>query len=216
MSDARDGAALRYEVAATRDIDEIAILLAETFALHDPPAVAMGITPADFIHLARAIAAHALPSGLTIITRSVANGEMLGALLTEDPASPAPLESAALSPKFSPIFAILAQLDASYRRGEPPRAGECLHLFLLGVAPAGAGHGIAQRLVAACLENGRRLSYRTAVTEATNRVSQHVFRKAGFSERVRGSYGEFRFEGKTPFRSIAAEGGPVLMDRAIA
>jgi hypothetical protein len=52
-----------------------------------------------------------------------------------------------------------------------------------------------------------------AVTEATNKTSQHIFRKLGFTERVRGSYADHRFEGKAWFTSIDEHGGPVLMDK---
>ena len=54
-----------------------------------------------------------------------------------------------------------------------------------------------------------------AVTEATNTTSQHIFRKLGFTERVRGSYADHRFRGRAVFRSIAEHGGPILMDRSL-
>ena len=54
-----------------------------------------------------------------------------------------------------------------------------------------------------------------AVTEATNKVSQHIFRKLGFVERVRRSYQTHRFDGRAVFASIAEHGGPILMDRSL-
>ena len=138
---------------------------------------------------------------------------MVGALLTEDFASTQPEGLASLSPKFDPIFDILGQLDAEYRGGRAVPHGESLHLYLLGVAIAAAGHGVAKQLVATCLENGVRKGYRIAVTEATASVSQHVFRRLGFVERVHRSYKEYRFGGRAVFASIAEHGGPILMDR---
>jgi ribosomal protein S18 acetylase RimI-like enzyme len=121
-----------------------------------------------------------------------------------------------LSPKFEPIFDILGQLDAEYRAGRPPSPGESLHLFLLGVAESVAGRGVAQHLVTTCLEYGARKGYQLAVTEATNKVSQHIFRKLGFADRVRRSYFNHRFAGRAVFESIAEHGGPILMDRSLA
>ena len=95
------------------------------------------------------------------------------------------------------------------------RPGDSLHLFLLGVADRVAGRGVAQQLVAACLEHGARMGYRLAVTEATNKVSQRIFRKQGFVERVQRSYQTHRFGGRTVFESIAENGGPILMDRSL-
>ena len=124
---------------------------------------------------------------------------MIGAVLAEDAAGALPDGMDRLSAKFSPIFDILGQLEAEYRSGETPRPGESLHLFLLGVAQRFAGQGVAQKLVATCLENGARRGYRVAVTEATNQTSQHIFRRHGFVERVRRSC---RIIGSTVRRSL--------------
>ena len=124
----------------------------------------------------------------------------MGALLTEDSASAMPEGIDRLSPKFDPIFDILGQLDTEYRGDRTVAPGESLHLFLLGVADRAAGRGVAQRLVAAGLERGAQKGYRRAVTEATNTVSQRVFRKHGFVERVRRSYAAHRFGGRSRVR----------------
>jgi ribosomal protein S18 acetylase RimI-like enzyme len=91
--------------------------------------------------------------------------------------------------------------------------GESIHLFLLGVSPRFQGKGVAQQLVGECLANGARRGYRVAVTEATNKTSQYIFRKQGFVERVRRSYADHRFNGQEVFASIAEHGGPILMDK---
>ena len=106
---------------------------------------------------------------------------MIGVLLAEDSASAVPPGMDCWSAKFNPMFDILGQLDAAYRSGRSVKAGESLHLFLPGVAERFAGQGIAQRLVAECVANGAHEGYRVAVTEATNRTSQHVFRKQAWS-----------------------------------
>ena len=81
-------------------------------------------------------------------------------------------------------------------------------LSLPGVAERFAGQGIAQRLVAECVANGAHEGYRVAVTEATNRTSQHVFRKQALVERVKRSYRDYRFERQAVSASIAEQGGP--------
>ena len=121
-----------------------------------------------------------------------------------------------LSLKFDPIFHILGELESEHRGPSAPRWGESAHLLLLGVARSAERRGIAQGLVAACVQNAAMKSYRRAVTEATSKVSQHVFRKLGFADRVRGSYEHHRFEGRAVFASVAEHGGPILMDRSLA
>jgi GNAT superfamily N-acetyltransferase len=207
---------IEYAVLTTAsEAEEMVRVLAETFCRRDPPSIATGLTPAEFGAFARLLCPKAIVEGLTIVARHVVTGEIVGAVLTEDGASGLPEGMDRLSRKLDPIFDILGQLDAAYRGDRAARPGEALHLFLLGVAESASGRGVAQRLVSTCLENGARKGYRRAVTEATNEVSQHVFRKLEFVDRVHRSYRDHRFEGRAVFASIAEHGGPILMDRSL-
>lgn len=208
--------AVTYHLCTRADVDELSRLLGEVFAHRDPPAVAVGLTAAEFEGFVRLYGPKAGAEGLTVVARSAATGEMIGALLAEDSASAPPDGIEQVSAKFNPIFDILGQLDAEYAGGQARRPGESLHLFLLGVAQGHGGQGIAQRLIAECLAHGGRQGFQVAVTEATNRTSQHVFRRQGFVERVRRSYADHLLEGQPHFRSIADQGGPILMDRPVA
>jgi ribosomal protein S18 acetylase RimI-like enzyme len=207
---------IEYGIYTAQDADAMARLLGEVFSRRDPPAVAVGLTAPEFEAFVRLYCPKAAAEGLTIVARHAGRLELAGALLAEDSASAPPGGMERLSPKFEPIFDILGQLDAEYRSGRPPHPGESLHLFLLGVAESAAGRGVAQHLVTTCLEHGARKSYQLSVTEATNTVSQHIFRKLGFAERVRRSYSSHRFAGRAMFASIAEQGGPILMDRSLA
>ena len=121
-----------------------------------------------------------------------------------------------LSRKFDPVFDILGQLGADYWGDRAALPGESIHLFLLGVAESVTGRGVGQQLVAACRELGASRGNRLAVTEATNKVSQHIFRKHGFVERARRPYEAHRFNERALFESIVEHGGPILMDRSLA
>jgi ribosomal protein S18 acetylase RimI-like enzyme len=207
---------ISYEVYRAADRDEMANLLGEVFSERDPPAVAAGLTASEFEHFVRLLCPKAAADGLSIVARADGTGEMVGALLAEDSASALPDGLDTLSTKFNPIFDILGRLDAEYRKGVHAQPGESLHLMLLGVARQHVGRGIGNGLVAACLKNNAPRGFRVAVTEATNATSQHIFRKHGFVERVRGSYSRHRYEGQAHFVSIAAEHeGPILFDKRL-
>ncbi len=205
-----------FSVYTASDADEMVDLLGGVFAHGDPPAVAVGLTPPEFKSFVRLFCPKAAAEALTIVARSAETGEMVGALLAEDAASPPPGGLDQLSAKFDPIFDILGQLYAEYHTGRTLRLGESIHLFLLGVAAGCAGQGIAQRLVSTCVANGAARNYSVAVTEATNKTSQYIFRKQGFVERVTRSYQDHRFTGQTFFGAIADQGGPILMDKQLA
>jgi ribosomal protein S18 acetylase RimI-like enzyme len=216
MTTAPEKTQIEYGVCAASDVDAMANLLGEVFSRRDPPAYAVGITPPEFEAFVRLFCPKAITEGLTLVARSRDTGALVGALLTEDCASPMPEGMDGLSQKFDPVFDILGQLGADYWGDRAPCPGEAIHLFLLGVAETVAGRGVAQQLVTACLELGASRGYRLAVTEATNGVSQHIFRKHGFVERVRRSYGDHRFNGSAFFESIVEHRGPILMDRSLA
>ncbi len=207
---------IEYGVYVASDADEMVQLLGGVFSRHDPPAVAVGLTASEFASFVRMLCARAAVEGLTIVARLAGTGQLVGALVTEDCASAPPDGLDRLSTKFEPIFDLLGELDTEYRRDQAARPGESLHLFLLGVAESVAGRGVAQQLVATCLKHGARKGYRMAVTEATNKVSQHIFRKQGFVERVRRSYASYRLDGRAVFASIQDHEGPILMDKLLA
>jgi ribosomal protein S18 acetylase RimI-like enzyme len=204
-----------YGIAEPSDLDDVARMLAQAFSRYDPPAVAAGLTAAEFEDFVRLVFPAAV-AGLTIVARSASTGEMAGVLFTDDSATPLPQGMERLSDKFDPIFDLLGQLEADYRHGSPPAPGESLHLFLLGVAQPFGGQGIGQQLVSSCVENGAHRGYRVAVTEATGSVSQHIFRKQGFVDRARRSYRDHRYQGRAVFGSIEGHAGPILMDRPLS
>jgi hypothetical protein len=103
---------IEYTVCGPGDIGEMGRLLAESFAQHDPPAVAVDLTPVEFEDFVSLWSPAAGAEGLTIVARDVATRQLVGALLTDDAASPPPPGVDDLSGKFDPIFDILGQIDA--------------------------------------------------------------------------------------------------------
>ena len=204
------------DVFRPSDTDALVSLLARVFSAGDPPAVAVGLTHAELEPFVAALCPAAAADGLTIVARTPDTGRIVGVLLTDDFATPPALDMSLLSDKMLPILTMLDGLDEEYRTGRSIAAGQYLHLFMLGVDADAARRGVAQQLVAACLANGRRKGYTHAITEATGVVSQHVFRKLGFTERLRAPYQEYRYEGAAVFAGIRDHAATILMDRRLA
>jgi ribosomal protein S18 acetylase RimI-like enzyme len=204
-----------YGIAKLSDGEEVVRLLAAVFSESEPPAVAMGLSFRDMEQFLQLIVPRLIPDGLTVIARSKKAGTLAGVLLIDDLASPAALDLTQLNPNFLPILAMVEVLEEQFGEGKTIVPGEYLHLFLLGVDRQFAGMGIGQGLVKACLANGSQKGYRTALTEATGVVSQHIFRKQGFAERFRVSYRDFTYEGRTVFASIQGHEAAILMERSI-
>ncbi|MGB9233426.1 MAG: GNAT family N-acetyltransferase [Terriglobales bacterium] len=206
---------MNYEIAKPPDAEEIIRLLAAVFSESEPPAVAMGLNFREMEHLLELLAPHDIADELTIVARCTDTGRLAGALLTDDFGRPSPLDVSKISPKFLPIFSMLETLDEQFRSGNTIVPGRYLHLFMLAVDREFAGRGIAKEMVAACLDNGARKGYRGALTEATGRISQSVFRKQGFVERFSVSYRDFRYENKLVFASIQEHERTILMEKAL-
>lgn len=207
---------IRYGVFELSDQDELVSLLAEAFSRDDPPAQALGVTAKEFAACVRPFCPRAAAEGSSVIARSAATGEMVGALLAEDFTAPPPPGIEQASEKLLPMFALLEQMDAQYQRDKTIEPGTYLHLHFLGVARPFTGRKVAQHLLAACQENGRRKGYRVAVTEASGSVSQNILRKQGFTERLQMPYQEYRYQGIPVFASIEGHSGVILMDKILA
>jgi ribosomal protein S18 acetylase RimI-like enzyme len=210
-----EGSGIRYSICRPDEVAVMVRVLAETFARHDPPAVALGLTPAEFETFLTIVSATAGDDKLTVVARDVATGAMAGAVLNEDAGRPAVVEAGAISERFGPIFDLFDEIEGQIEDAGPIEPGTTLHVFMLGVDERFAGRGIAQQLVEASLANAAILGYQTATTEATNLVSQHIFAKLGFVTRAQASYGRYRRDGHATFSSIAHQGGVMSMIREL-
>jgi ribosomal protein S18 acetylase RimI-like enzyme len=201
----------RFELA---DLEEMSSVLAESFSLGEPMAVATGFSHQDIRAIVNLFGPKAAAERLTIVARNP-GGSLVGALLAQDFATPPPEGLEQVAEAFHPIGALLDGLDDEYRSSREILQGTHLHLFMIGVLPAFGGQKIAQNLLAVCLSNGAARGYKTAVTEATGALSQHIFRKAGFVDQQIASYADFVFDAKHVFRSIKNPSGTVLMDKQL-
>lgn len=205
---------VNYEVARPSDADDVVCLLAEVFSRSEPPAVAMGLSCGEMKQFLELVVPRVIPDRLTVVARE-GSGKLAGAFLTDDFASPPELNPGQINAKLLPIFSMLEILDEQFRRGKTIAKGEYLHLFMLAVDAQFAGRGIAQRLVQATIDNGRRKGYQVVLTEATGKVSQHIFRKNGFADRFSVAYRDFVYENKKVFASIREHDEAILMERSL-
>ncbi|CAN5590111.1 hypothetical protein BH10PLA2_BH10PLA2_27070 [soil metagenome] len=206
---------IRYSVLQQSDFAELAFVLGDSFSRGEPMAIAVGMTASEIQPIVACFASKAVAEQVTIIARTDA-GKLVGALLAQDFSTPPPAGPEKTTHLFQPIGALLDRLDEEYRHGKAIEPGQYLHLFMLGVLPEWAGQGIGLQLVATTLKNGYKRGYRVAVTEATGRGSQHIFRSLGFRERIARKYEDYQFEGKAVFRSIDGHEATLLMDKELA
>lgn len=205
----------RYELFVINELDEVAMMMAEAFTIHEPMTSALGITSKEYVDFIRLLGPKMVDEELTVIARNQETNQIVGAMITDDFAIEPPAEIRRLGDQFKPVWAILDDLDIRYKQGRILAKGEYLHFFLLAVDHLQTGKNLAVKLVQACLENGIRKGYKSGIVEATGIVSQHIFRKFGFGQCFEIPYQTFMFEGTRVFESIKDHHGVILMDKAL-
>lgn len=204
---------ISYEPLSRNLLEQTALVVGQAFSGSEAMTVAQGLSVQDFYQYITLLGEWLVEAGLSVIAKDKESGQIIGALITDDFASESPLEVEKISDKFAPVFYLLQSLDNSYKQDKQIGLYEYLHLYMLAVVPEFRNKGIAQTLVSTALEHGIKQGYKVAVTEAVNRTSQNIFKKAGFTPRCETSYRQFTYNGDRVFEAISDEGGTLLMDR---
>jgi GNAT superfamily N-acetyltransferase len=206
----RDG--VNYAPLEAQDLDQVADMVARGFTDgSEPTALALGLGPEDLKPLVEALLPKFLREGLSIVARNAQTGEIAGVQLNDEMTFELPVELTRLE-WAAPVFALADEMYRQYFQGGLPEPRESVHIFIIGVSGLYRGKGVGHQLLDLCLERARARGYRRAVAEATGLVSQHVLRKAGFTDRVEIPYATFEYEGKRPFENTAGHPSIILMD----
>jgi len=202
-----------YAILDAKDLAEVADITARGFTDgSEPVALALGITPEKFKQFVDALLPKFLQEGLSIVVRDARTGEIAGAQLNEEmgmdlPVDPSQFEWAA------PVFALAGELYQQYYQGPHTEPSDAVHVVVIAVSISYRGKGVAQQLLDLSMEHARARGYMRAVVEATGVVSQHVFAKAGFTNKVEIPYATFECDGKRPFQNTGGHPSILLMDK---
>jgi len=204
-----------YALLKAEDLEHVADMMARGFTDgSEPTALALGLGAGDFKQLVEALLPKFLREGLSIVARNAQTRELAGAQLNDEmgldlPVEPSQFEWAA------PVLALADEMYRQYVERYPVNPSEFAHFFLIGVSRSHRGKGIGQQLLELSLEHARARGYRRAVVAASGLISQHIFRKAGFTTRVEIPYATFEYEGKRPFENTGDHPSKMLMDKEL-
>lgn len=204
---------LTYAILDAKDLAQVADMVARCFTDgSEPTALALGLAPGDFKPLVEALLPKFLREGLSIVARDRQTGEIAGVILNEEMEFDLP-EDLARFQWTAPVFALAGEMYGRYFQGGLPEPRESLHVFIIGVSRLYRGKGVGEKLLDLSLQHARAKGYRRAVVEATGLISQHIMRKAGFTDRVEIPYATFEYKGKRPFENTGDHPGIILMDK---
>ena len=195
----------RYAVATEEFGDAIVRVLSESFS-REPMTAALGFSASDLRPLVTRFMPECTTNGLSVIAVPVDQPHTLaGVFISRDFKSPMAEGIPEEFPWFDPIGAALMTVDEAYEAKRPGLTlGDAVDLWMVGVVPGSrfAKKGIATTLFRVCTDLGRNRGFKRCVTECTGHYSQTAARKAGFQERARLAYQDFRFEGRAVFDKI--------------
>ena len=195
----------RYEVANEDFANAIVTVLSESFS-REPMSAALGLSARDLKPLVARFMPECTTNGLSVIAVPVDDPDTLaGVFISRDFKSPAPEGLAEELPSFSPIGEALMTVDVAYEAQRPGLVlGDAVDLWMVGVPPGSrfAKRGIASALFRLSADLALCRGFKRCVTECTGHYSQTAARKAGFQERARLAYRDFRFEGRAVFAEI--------------
>lgn len=202
-----------YDVLTAGHATQSAALVARVFSQDEPLAVAAGQTEAELYAMMSAAAPSALTQALSIGAWS--DGKLIGAAITTVFTWLPPADSDALSPRYKPIFALLAELEADFEARPVSELQNCAHLHMLAVERSFRDDRIAGKLVQQVVETASRKGLQEVVADATNPASQRVFARAGFERINTVRYDSFTFEDERVFSTIGNATETALMVRAL-
>ncbi|MDJ0591666.1 MAG: GNAT family N-acetyltransferase [Pleurocapsa sp. MO_226.B13] len=209
----REEKGIAYKIFDISELEDMALVIGESFSNSEPMAVTQGISLSEMTDLAKQIAHQAVSESLSIVAKSQETQAIIGVLLANDWGAISSEEITLPTDKFNPILALLDGLDAQYKQGKSIGVNEYLHHEFLAVSQQHRGKNIAHNLVEIALENAINKGYRKAVVTANNPTSQHIHRKFGFQDFVDVSYKIFTYKGQKVFSSL--EGKCILMNRSL-
>jgi len=211
----KDG--VRYEMLSEQNLFGAVRCVSHAFTSNEPMSRHLGITPEDFIVFASAYYRELIDEKLSLVAIDERSSQVIGVRISEDYCKQdEDFFVDGLSPRFTPLFALLGELSDYFKNNHQVSPGTYAHLFMVAVADGFTRRGIAPNMYKLFLDIAMKRGYTYAVTEPTGLISQHVLlKKFGFRELHRINYHDFEFEGTYPFATIKDHTCAMLLEKKL-
>ena len=213
---------VQYRIMTPEDVSIVTDVMAAAFLAGEPVTViGGGATLRDMTAFCKMFVPRMAAEGNTILAVDADTNEVLGAFLNEDFCNEDPPTFreflAQADGIWSPCLAMIDELEQalSTRHAIPAKAserasGRWFHLWMLGVAPAGRGRGVAKKLAAHSVSWARARGFEMAFAECTGAVSTHIMSTVGASPLASCDYATWRGEHDETLRLLPERGHPKM------
>ncbi|MDJ0842560.1 MAG: hypothetical protein QNK37_39035 [Acidobacteriota bacterium] len=210
---------IRYEQLKQDNLQGAITCVSHSFIQNEPMAAHLGITIDEFLHFAGAFYPTLIEPGLSFVAVDEEIDQVVGVRISEDfydelEESP---EIPGLSPKFFPLFTLLEELGAEYKKTHNWQHGKYIHMFMIAVEDGYQGRGIAPNMNKMFFRHVKGLGFTHAITEPTGLISQHILKnKFGFKVLHEIKYADFVFDGEKPFADLLEHPSAMLMEKDLS
>jgi ribosomal protein S18 acetylase RimI-like enzyme len=197
------------------DIEQTATCISQVFSSFEPIAKALKISFDAFYRFAIPVCQKAADEEISLIAKDPKTREVVGFIISEDLMNVYPDSVEGIDNKFESVFSLLSELEENYRKCHLVKAGQILHILMLGVQEKYSNRHIATTLVRENLNLAKHHNFEIAIAEATGVASGQIFRNLGFIEEFAIEYKSYKFKNKHIFSSIENPPNCLLMSRCL-
>lgn len=215
-----------YRTMTVEDVAAVTRTVASAFFEGEPVTVIAGkATLRDMTDFCNMYVPRMAEEGNTVVAFDGTSHEVLGAFLNEDFANADP----PLFDKFMaqtdglwlPCINMIDELEHKLAEtfhvppapSRPP--GRWFHLWMLGVAPAGRGRGIAKKLAAHSIARAKARGFEIAFAECTGALSTHIMQANGAERIAFCDYATWEGDHADSLRSLPGLGHPGMSMMAV-
>lgn len=196
---------IEYKLLNFSDIEQTADCFTKIFIFEEPMTKNLGISQEQFHSLAQKYCQIAAEDGLSFIALEQATGKVIGfhicTDLMIDPARLGQVDPVIIE-KSMPSMVLLEELERNFIQKMNFKAGDCLHMFYVGVNSQFKRQGVSTRLVEKVLANAIKKGYKYALADCTSLRSKKVLEKLGFQEEDQIAYTNLQSPGPNPFENV--------------
>ncbi|XP_076043210.1 uncharacterized protein LOC143026535 [Oratosquilla oratoria] len=197
---------LEYGVTKPEDVDELNQFLAESFFPREPMTMGLEMTWEDHRKWVTDSMGVWASCAASFLVRDKSKGNrIVGVRLSKFAGRDSGLtfeEGLKTATGKTKIFLnILCEMESAINVFEDESIDKALDFVILCVHKDYVGKGIATKLVEMAEKRGKELGAQIVGVQATNCISQNLFKKMGYTVRKTVVYGTYEFEGKRVFNT---------------
>jgi len=192
---------ISYLTAIPIDLPEVVDCISKTFSEKEPLSKALLLKSEELESFVSSVSSRSIKNGLTFIARNRQN-QLVGCLLCEDFMAPPFDEANQFHPKLAPIWALLDELDNSFKSSNSFKQGQIIHFLMVGAYKEYSKFSIGLNLIKFAESSAKEKQFQGVIAEATGPVSQHIFKKIGYDTLMKIEYSRYTYLDNPIFSNI--------------